>query len=285
MLQLFSPAKINLFLRVVGKRLDGYHELSTVLQTVDFGDYITLEQSDSDQLICNDPALPNDESNLVLKAVKLFRLKTGIKSFFKIYLCKYIPTQAGLGGGSSNAATVLWGCNQLSRANVSDKDLQTWSAEIGSDIPFFFSKGTAYCTGRGEHVFDIEPSKNPSDGISLVKPALSLSTQAVFSLLGMTPKREFKNHHSDRVDYEQGRLVPFNDFEAVVFAISPEMRLLKNRLIEAGFKTVILSGSGSSFYCIGKPNQNLTLLEPGLRVFPVSFLNRSCNDWYSVVRS
>ena len=137
MLELFSPAKINLFLRIVSKRTDGYHNLSSVFQTLSQGDTLTIERHDRDLLTCTDPELPTDGANLVLKATELFREKTGLKHFFKIHLIKRIPTQAGLGGGSSNAATVLWGCDQLAQTKIALATLKHWGAEIGSDVPFF----------------------------------------------------------------------------------------------------------------------------------------------------
>lgn len=126
MLRLFSPAKINLFLHIVSKRSDGYHELSSLFQTITLGDRLTIELSDKDQLSCSDPQLPIDSTNLVLKATALFRKKTGLNPFFKIHLDKKIPIQAGLGGGSSNAATALWGCNLITKANLSSHTLKEW---------------------------------------------------------------------------------------------------------------------------------------------------------------
>src|SRR5437016_5240820 len=131
MLTLISPAKINLNLRIVGKRPDGYHELSSVFQAIDLCDVLTFEKSEKDKFTCNISTLPNDKKNLVLKALDLFRSKTGLNFCLKIHLDKHIPIEAGLGGGSSNAATTLWACNQLTGQTVSLERLQEWSAEIG----------------------------------------------------------------------------------------------------------------------------------------------------------
>src|SRR5262249_13981075 len=108
MLTLLSPAKINLFLRILGKRPDGYHELASLFQAIDLADTIHFSLSDADHLTCTDPAIPVDRSNLIWKSVNLFRRKTGLNFHLKIHLEKKIPHQAGLGGGSSNAATTLW---------------------------------------------------------------------------------------------------------------------------------------------------------------------------------
>lgn len=147
---LFSPAKINLFFRVLKKRDDGYHEIASLYQAIDLGDTLNITLNECDELSCSDPSLQTDESNLVLKAAALFRKKTALALYIKVHLHKQIPIQAGLGGGSSNAATTLWALNKLANCPASFQDLALWSCELGSDVAFFFSKGAAYCTGRGE---------------------------------------------------------------------------------------------------------------------------------------
>ena len=157
MLTLFSPAKINLYLHVIKKRTDGYHDISSLFQAIDLGDTLHFEWSnhEPDKLTCTDPNLTTDSSNLIMKAVLLFRQKTDWHHPVSIHLEKRIPIQSGLGGGSSNAATTLWALNEKAGRPASIEQLQTWSAEIGSDIPFFFSEGTAHCLGRGEEVKSI----------------------------------------------------------------------------------------------------------------------------------
>lgn len=140
---LFSPAKINLFLRVLGKRSDGYHEIASLFQAINLGDNLTFTLSEQDHLTCSDPHLPCDHTNLVIKAVHLFRKKTNLDTPVTIHLEKEIPSQAGLGGGSSNAATTLWALNALHNYPYTIGQLQIWSAEIGSDIPFFFLSGNS----------------------------------------------------------------------------------------------------------------------------------------------
>lgn len=166
MLTLNSPAKINLFLRILNRRRDGYHNLASLFQTVDLLDQIHLSLDERDSLSCSDPTLPVDHTNLVTKAVELFRAKTGMAFNVRAHIDKKIPAQAGLGGGSSNAATTLWGLNTLLKNPATPQQLQVWSAEIGSDVPFFFSLGTAYCTGRGEQVFNQPFLDLPPFGLS-----------------------------------------------------------------------------------------------------------------------
>jgi 4-diphosphocytidyl-2-C-methyl-D-erythritol kinase len=133
-----SPAKINLFLRIMRRRSDNYHELASLFQTISLCDYLSITESDSDLLICNNPSIPTCPSNLIWKAIHLYRINTGKKFALKITLDKHIPIEAGLGGGSSNAATALWAVNSLMGNLVSPDELQLWAGEIGSDVPFSF---------------------------------------------------------------------------------------------------------------------------------------------------
>jgi len=153
-LELASPCKINLFLRILRKREDGYHELASMFQAISLHDDLSFtvlpDDAEEDQLECEDPNVPLDRSNLVLKAIDVFRKRTGRTEKFRVKLNKQVPVQAGLGGGSANAATALWGVNQLCGKIATNEELADFGAEIGSDISFFFSLGTAYCTGRGE---------------------------------------------------------------------------------------------------------------------------------------
>lgn len=151
-LELFSPAKINIFLRVVRRREDGFHDLASLFHVIDLGDDMSFTLlppgSGSDQLTCNVPDVPTDASNLVIKALNLFRAKTGASERFSVDLFKCVPHGAGMGGGSGNAATTLWAANELCGRPASVAQLLEWSGDIGSDISVFFSSGAAYCTGR-----------------------------------------------------------------------------------------------------------------------------------------
>lgn len=265
MLKLFSPAKINLFLKVVSKRPDGYHNLSSLFQTISLGDTLSFDIHSQDLLISSDVNLPTDSSNLILKATELFRKKTGSTQHYKIHLNKKIPTQAGLGGGSSNAATTLWACNQLTDAKIPLEELVKWASEIGSDVPFFFSQGRAHCTGRGEIIEQLPLCD--SKPFWIVKPSCGLSTPEVYRHLKLSSQSE--------------RLLDgyYNDLEQPAFDLNPDLRRLKNELLQRGFETVLMSGSGSSFFCMGHvdPPQ-----DPQLSIFPVQFINRGVNQWYDI---
>lgn len=275
-LKLYSPAKINLFLRIHAKRPDGYHGLSSLFQTLDLADeinYTILSPHESDKISCTDSRVPTNESNLVFKAAKLFREKTGKKFSVCIDINKKIPIEAGLGGGSSNAATTLWALNRLLETSVSEEELMTWGAEIGSDVPFFFSHGTAYCTGRGEIVEDL-PALSTKD-VWLAKPSIGLSTVSVYKAY-----KPLEVEQRDPKLYLQkaitNNLIPFNDLEIPAFELLPMLKNLKQKLINSGFNDVTMSGSGSSFFCFGNGQIN----DQDLFVCKTKFHNRQKNSWY-----
>lgn len=273
MISVFSPAKVNLFLQVLGKRTDGYHELSTLMQTIGLGDTLEIELASHDSLTCTDSSIPLDHSNLILKAAHLFRLKTGIKAGLNIHLHKQVPVQAGLGGGSSNAASTLWAFNQLVGQIATHKELQKWSAEIGSDVPFFFSLGTAHCTGRGENVSNL--TSLPSHSCWVIKPPIGLSTPEVYRALQLN-----SGHFSQQCLDEilSGRQRYFNDLEQPAFLLKPELKNLKNKLMGYGFDTVLMTGSGSAFFCLGKGQPQL---DGQIKSYSTHFINRKPLEWYS----
>ncbi|WP_108896995.1 4-(cytidine 5'-diphospho)-2-C-methyl-D-erythritol kinase [Chlamydia serpentis] len=136
-MEYFSPAKLNLFLKIWGKRSDGFHELTTFYQTIDFGDILSLTSSAKDSLISNVDELVSP-SNLIWKSLAIFRRETQILQPVSWTLNKSVPLGAGLGGGSSNAATALYALNEHFQTNIPTATLQLWAQEIGSDVPFFF---------------------------------------------------------------------------------------------------------------------------------------------------
>lgn len=147
-LSLFSPCKINLFLRIIRKREDGFHDLASLFQAIGFGDTldltpITEKDAGADEFTCNMPGVPVDSSNLVLRALELMREKTGIKQYFKANLIKQVPAQAGLGGGSANAATAMWGANQLMGNPASLEEVRV-NGIIGND---FYRLRVSYFVG------------------------------------------------------------------------------------------------------------------------------------------
>jgi len=261
MLELFSPAKINLTLKVIGKESSGYHQIETLMQAVSLGDSIRLSFRGSENLTCSSPNLLMDEGNLAVKALRLFQKKTGMRTPVSIHLEKNIPIEAGLGGGSGNAATVLWGMNVLAETNLPDSVLSEWASEIGSDIPFFFSHGTAHCRGRGEIVQPKPPCF--SEECVIVKPPYGLSTKAVYQ--------------SFSKGSEQANTSYYNDLEKAAFSLSPELKSFRDTLAAQGFKQVLLCGSGSALACFGEGRIQL----PEASIFTnIRGIQRKQGYWY-----
>lgn len=234
-------------MRVIRKKNDGYHELASLIQAVDLFDTLSFVKEDEDKFTCSLPFLEN-KSNLVLRALQLFREKTGLIFPIHIHLEKKIPIQAGLGGGSSNAATALYALNVLSNYPLSDFELRQMGAKLGSDVPFFFSSGCSYCTGRGE-IF--EDKDIPGSFYTLYKPFFGLSTPAVFNALELnelsqiSPETLLESH-------KNGSPIFINDLESPAFFLEPALKAFKESILLSGPKTTLMSGSGSTFFCIGK---------------------------------
>jgi 4-diphosphocytidyl-2-C-methyl-D-erythritol kinase len=219
-----SYAKINWALRIIGKRADGFHDLETVFQAISLHDELTFTPSDRLSVTCDDPSIPVDETNLVLRAARAVNAPP-----VAIHLRKRIPAGGGLGGGSSNAATTL--------RELSSGDLAPIALSLGSDVPFFLLGGTAYATGRGEVLTPMAPRSGLT--LLLLLPEERVLTKDAFAritryspALGIDAYRDFANFA--------------NDFEEPVFAVLPRLRELKERLLLAGATWAGMSGSGST---------------------------------------
>lgn len=247
------------------KRPDGYHEIASLFQAIDLLDRLFFSFAKRDELTCTDPEIPCDETNLAAKAIALFRRRYSTPPM-KVHIEKKIPVQAGLGGGSSNAATTLWALNEMSGQPASLQELIEMGAQIGSDVAFFFSKGTAYCTGRGEILEPFELPK-PLSG-HLAKPRYGLSTPLVYQhtrpeeLIPRDPRGSLKRYPEF-----------YNDLEIPSFRLEPRLKNLQETL-QGHFKTVVMTGSGTAFFCLeGHP----PLME-GVAFFPFQSAQRS--KWY-----
>ncbi|CAN8069031.1 unnamed protein product [Agarophyton chilense] len=290
-LRLGSPSKINLFLRILGKRPDGFHELASLFQSISLYDllYFSVKSErdanpDEDSLECDKSEIPTDSSNLVLRAISKFREKTGINKYFRVRLEKRIPHEAGLGGGSANAATALWAVNTLCGNPCTTEQLAQFGAEFGSDISFFLSEGTAYCTGRGE-IMEMIP-RLPPQSLYIVKPAEGLSTAEVFKNLNLSECSD-KDPRDLLRKMQKGVIFAdfVNDLEIPSFRLMPKLKKLKADLYEAGFNVVLMSGSGTSFFCLGQPWSEEFMevfpAEHNVQVFKCFFHGRRYSDmWY-----
>jgi 4-diphosphocytidyl-2-C-methyl-D-erythritol kinase len=264
-----SPAKINLFFRVIRKRSDGYHEIASLFQAIDLCDTIYFSEDERDSLTCSDPALPCDGTNLVMKALHQFRSRFALPFGVEIHLEKRIPCQAGFGGGSGNAATTLWALNQMAGRPAALKQLMEIAAQIGSDVPFFFSSGTAYCTGRGEI---LEPFNLPRTVTGwLAKPPFGLSTPLVYQETRIE-ELPFRDPRRSLAEYP----LFYNDLEPAAIRLEPRLQHFRNQLEQQGFDSVTMTGSGTAFFCIGG-NPDKQILPP-FRSF-----QRAENSWYPLL--
>ena len=252
-LDILSPAKINLFLEVIARRPDGYHEIESVMQLVDLCDRVHVTRKPRGiQVSAVGADLPSGHGNLAYKAAALLMERAGVRGGVHICLEKHIPVAGGLGGGSSNAAAVLAGLNRLYDLGYSREDLQELGASLGSDVPFFLSNGLALATGRGEMLTHLEPW--PPLWLVLANPGVPISTawayrEASLKLTEWQPRSSITPLVAD------GRLPwpprwAFNRLEAVVLPHRVEVRALKTLLQEAGGAPVLMSGSGASVFAV-----------------------------------
>ncbi len=255
-----SPAKVNLSLWIKGKRPDGYHELVTVIHTINLFDTLTFLPSDRFELeIEGNQTLPLGKSNLIVKAKELFKEATGIKPKVKITLRKVIPVGAGLGGGSSNAAATLKGLNTLYGEPLGEGELHQLAAQIGSDVPFFIKGGLAVSYGRGEKLRHYNPA---SFKLLLVYPNFPCSTAEVYQKLpkierDITPEDAEKLIISPLVSHriKEVRENMVNDLERSEADCIKEVKQVKRELEEINLKP-LMSGSGSSVFALLDENEN-----------------------------
>ncbi len=247
-------AKINLTLDVLGRRADGYHDLATVMQTVDLCDTICLTATKDNQvhLVCTKPELSNDD-NLAACAAHLVRQRLAISQGVLIELHKRIPVAAGLGGGSSDAAAVLLALQQWWQLQLSWNDLLDLASSLGSDVPFFLTGGLALCQGRGERVTALAPLWHESmRWLLLVKPAISISTAAVFRNLPASDYTDGSHSQAVSTALHAGQKPELKDlqncFERIVLEAYPEVTRARTALLQAGASCARLSGTGPTLF-------------------------------------
>lgn len=249
---LAAHAKINLSLRILGKREDGFHELETLMTRIDLHDDVEIMHGAGDGIsfTCNDPDLPSGSDNLCVKAANAFRDSTGLDHGMVITLMKRIPHGAGLGGGSSDAAAVLLGLNELFDYPLVSEELHRIAAMLGSDVPFFLGDGPSWCRGRGEI---LEPAEILLDrDILLIKPPFSVSTAWAYQrYAAMQPA----GHNPSRDNTQwMGNIKLVNDLEAPVFEKFILLAVMKNWLRgQPEVESVLMSGSGSTMVVILVP--------------------------------
>jgi 4-diphosphocytidyl-2-C-methyl-D-erythritol kinase len=269
---LIAPAKINLYLEIIGDRPDGYHELAMILQSIDLADQIDLRANGTDQIRvhCDDPQIPTDSSNLAYKAAALMA-----KQFPQVYskfggvditIHKRIPMGAGLAGGSTDAAAVLVGMDLMWKLGLTQSEIQELAAQLGSDIPFCVTGGTAIATGRGEQLAPL-PSVDFLYAVLAKHRSLAISTPWAYK----TYRHQFSSSYvsgdnllqrrqrvhsgeivtaiSQRDAKKIGQLL-HNDLEKVVLPVHPQVEWLRQTLAEFDTLGVMMSGSGSTVFAL-----------------------------------
>ncbi|ACV57237.1 4-(cytidine 5'-diphospho)-2-C-methyl-D-erythritol kinase [Alicyclobacillus acidocaldarius] len=263
-------AKINLTLDVLGRRDDGYHEVDMVMQTVDLSDVVWLEARDDGEITMESTSssVPVDERNLCVQAAHAFRRRTGFAGGVHIQLEKHIPVAAGLAGGSSDAAAVLRGLNQLAGAGLTLDELADIGAEVGSDVPYCVYGGLAIARGRGERV--TRYAHVPAMYAVLLHPRIFVSTADVYR--GLQPSDFTSSPRSEEMvrclaegDHERAVSLVHNALERVTLSLYPELRALKERVTSIAQRPVHMSGSGPTMFVLTPVHTHAQRLYNALR--------------------
>lgn len=248
-MKIYSPAKINLFLKITGKRPDGYHDLITLMCCIDLYDTISIAfNAKKISVICNNPKVPEDKTNLAHSAAILFLKSLNKQECVEICINKNIPVGAGLGGGSSNAASVLLGLNHYYGSPFSQEELMSMGQSIGADVPFFIFKKPAIASGIGENLEAYEgltPYK-----ILLIYPGFSVSTTKVYNNfnLGLTKIKKKHNFHLSKNQEFNIEYHLYNDLEKVTASWYPDIIAVKEALLRHGARGALMTGSGPTIF-------------------------------------
>jgi 4-diphosphocytidyl-2-C-methyl-D-erythritol kinase len=280
-------AKVNLSLRVLGRRPDSYHEIDTILQTISLHDTLAISATNDPEIVlsCDDRSLPVAADNLVYRAAKALQVRFAPGKGARIRLLKRIPVQAGLGGGSSDAAVTLLALAYLWQTEAKPHELLEIASSLGADVPFFFFGGTARGTGAGNELTQLDDA---SDRFLLaIKPNASVPTSDAYrslksrSLTTAEAKTILSSSTQSKISDSLDSKVLQNDFEPVVFRLEPEIEAAKVALIGAGATAALLAGSGSVVFGIfdSEDEQARAIqvieLKAGWRVFPCKTVGRS----------
>lgn len=251
MITLKARAKVNLTLEVLGPREDGYHDIVSIIQTIDLADTLTFEAANSLTLECDDPSLESSD-NLVMKAASMLNETAGTMHGARILLNKQIPIAAGLGGGSSDAAATLTGLNNLWELGLSVDELMPIAARVGSDVPFFLYGGTAMIHGRGEAVRPLPPADLPH--VIVLAPEIEVpnKTATVYDTLcqsgftrgALTRKLEARIRGGGGVPPQ----LLFNGFDSIAFDAFPDLQEYWDTLYSLGARELHLAGAGPSIF-------------------------------------
>lgn len=265
MITRLSPAKINLYLRVLGKRRDGYHDILSLLQRVSLYDELDFSPGGGRIVVrCPGGALPEDEGNIVYRAAAAFFSRTAALPGIEITVRKKIPLAAGLGGGSSNAATTLLTLNELAGSPLNREGLMEIGSRLGADVPFFIFGKTAWASGIGDHLAEAPPL--PPLWFVLINPGFEISTKMVYEKLNLGLTKDGINYSIPQF-YTVGDLIRGlrNDLEQVTVGLHPVLDRLKVLLLENGALGALMSGSGPTVFGVFADEESAFATEEKLK--------------------
>ena len=291
--KLLSPAKINLTLEILGVRHDGYHEIRSILQPIDLFDEISIqvEEGEGIDLESSGIAVPLGKDNLAWRAAELFLQKSGLKLKIQIFIKKRIPVGAGLGGGSSNAASVLIGLNRVTKA-LSEDDLFNLAPKIGADVPFFIRSRTAIMEGVGEKINGLRDF--PTFHYVILYPNIHTSTEQVYKKWDELNDSNPNKAYSSQSDLEEivlkfidNKLDPplKNDLEQAAISLHPEIKSFKEILTSLELKSVLMTGSGSAVFALFRTKEKASEIYEYLKTSPTFkvFLASGIRGWHRLI--
>jgi len=273
-----APAKINLTLDTLFKRDDGYHEIAMVMTTVDLNDRLSFQKRKDKKIVVDieHNYVPDDHKNLAYRAAKLMMDTYNLEQGVTITIDKDIPVSAGLAGGSADAAASMRGINQLFNLNRSLKELSDLGIQIGTDIPFCIYNKTAICEGRGEKITFL--NKPPSAWVILAKPDLGISSPDVFRALNLNEVHHVDTRMCEEAittgDYQMLCQSLSNRLEPVSMAMHPEIKKIKNNMLQCGADGALMSGSGPTVYGLAQKESQAKKI--------YNAVNGCCNEVYLV---
>ena len=280
--EITAYAKINLVLDVLRKRDDGYHEVSMVMQAIDLADTLLLEEAPRNWLVTDNQFIPPNMNNLAMKAVLLMQKYYPQVPPLQVTLRKRIPVAAGLAGGSTDCAAVLMGINELCQLNLGQKELEQLGAELGSDVPFCIGGPTALATGRGENIQPLPEC--PELYIVLIKPQFGVSTPKVYGNLRLSEIAAHPDVQRCVNGLQTGNTAEIlesmgNLLENSTFELHPEVEKLKQSMMQAGCKDVLMSGSGPTVFAVFEQQQKAEQYYTDIkREYPSAILTKTVNQ-------
>lgn len=269
-----TPAKINLTLEIIGKRKDGFHEIKSIMQMINLYDYLTFDIQKSNNLEINlsgtNKNIPYNEKNIVYKAIKLFFDKTELQPCkFEVYMEKNIPSEAGLAGGSSNAAGTFLVLNEYFNNPLSKKGLHDLCSQLGSDLNVCLEGGCTLATGRGEHVESVTFKEYP---VSLIKPHIGISAKEGYEKYAQMQNKKQNNFTEKMLDsLKNGNNIEpllYNDLEQAVYPYYEDLQKIKHANPNS-----IMSGSGSTYFCL---NESINKVEDFWQMCNLKTISSGC---------